>query len=156
MPMLDRRQFLIGSLAVSLSPLVHACQQSSPWDRAAYRKPERSRVAILEAPSYDSSLQDIIRQGIKLFRLSLHGKTPELAMFGETTILASFKVRPPDYILLIYKDTREYGVGPFGEDPAYGKQILAWVDDHYMLIERIPGEPPTTNRFEIKILKRRS
>jgi uncharacterized protein (DUF362 family) len=89
--MLDRRQFVIGSLAASLAPLLNGCQQSTPWDRSAYRKPERSRVAILEATSYDSPLRDIIRKGIELFRLSLQGKTvvlkPNLVEYDPTGVI---------------------------------------------------------------------
>lgn len=73
--MLDRRQFLIGSMAAVLPPLVGGCSRPSRWERTAYRKKEQSQVAVLEAKNYDVPLQDILLRGIQLFRLPLHGKT---------------------------------------------------------------------------------
>ncbi len=72
---LNRRQFLIGSIAASLSPIMRGCYQSSPWKSAAYRKKAHSQVAILEAKDYEIPLKNIVLRGIKLFRLNLQGKT---------------------------------------------------------------------------------
>lgn len=72
--MLDRRQFLIGSLAASSSLLIGGCNQSSPWERAAYRKKGLSQVAILEAKSYEIPLKETVLTGLKLFGLNLQGK----------------------------------------------------------------------------------
>ena len=73
--MLHRRDFLIGSLAASFSPFIKGCQSAPSWDKDAYRKPNQSRVAILPAKSYEIALKDIIIRGIKIFNLSLRGKT---------------------------------------------------------------------------------
>lgn len=76
--MLNRRAFLIGSLAVSSSALVKGCAQPPPsprWEGAAYRKKERSQVAILEAKSYNRPLAETVRNGINLFGLNVRGKT---------------------------------------------------------------------------------
>ena len=77
--MLNRRKFLIGSLAASSTLLIlkGRCQSPSPppWERAAYHKQERSHVAILKAASYDIPLRDTVRRGVKLFGLDLQGKT---------------------------------------------------------------------------------
>jgi uncharacterized protein (DUF362 family) len=48
---------------------------ATPWDRAAYRKRERSRVAVLRAGSYDAPLADIVGRGLELFGLPVAGKT---------------------------------------------------------------------------------
>jgi hypothetical protein len=81
---------------------------------------------------------------------------PEMSMFGEATILESFEAQPPDFILLVHRETGEYGIGYFGADPGYGRRIMEWVDSHYVTRERILGEPLRDKRFGIKILKRRS
>ncbi len=73
--MLNRRQFLKSSLAASSSILIGGCYQSSPWERSAYRKKNHSKVAILEAKSYEMPLKHILLKGIKLFRLNLRGQT---------------------------------------------------------------------------------
>lgn len=72
--MLNRRQFLIGSLAASSSLLIRGCDQSSPWGREAYRKKDHSKVAILGAKDYDIPLKDIVLRGLKLFRLNPQGQ----------------------------------------------------------------------------------
>ena len=73
--MLDRRQFIKGSLGASLAPLPTGCQKAPSWEKAAYRKKSRSQVAILGAPSYQAPLEDILLLGFQLFRLSMRGKT---------------------------------------------------------------------------------
>src|SRR5262244_190015 len=72
--MMNRREFIKVSAVASLSSLVGGCRPSVRWDRDAYRKPATSRVAILEARSYQTSLGDIIRHGLHLFKLDLKGK----------------------------------------------------------------------------------
>lgn len=71
---MNRREFIKVSAVASLSSLVGGCRPSVRWDRDAYRKPATSRVAILEARSYQASLEDIIRHGLHLFKLDLKGK----------------------------------------------------------------------------------
>jgi uncharacterized protein (DUF362 family) len=72
--MMNRREFIKVSAVASLSSLAGGCRPSVRWDRDAYRKTATSRVAILEAKSYQASLEDIIRRGIHLFKLDLKGK----------------------------------------------------------------------------------
>ena len=71
---MNRREFIKVSAVASLSSLVGGCRPSVRWDRDAYRRTATSRVAILEAKSYQASLEDIIRRGIHLFKLDLKGK----------------------------------------------------------------------------------
>ncbi len=70
---LDRRQFIAGAIAAAL-PL-SGCSTRPRWERSAYRKSERSRVAVLRADSYDAPLTDTVLAGLKLFGLALDGKT---------------------------------------------------------------------------------
>jgi uncharacterized protein (DUF362 family) len=71
---MNRREFIKVSAAASLSSLVGGCRPSVRWDRDAYRKTATSRVAILEARSYQTSLKDIISRGIHLLKLDVKGK----------------------------------------------------------------------------------
>lgn len=89
--MLDRRQFLIGSAAASLAPMLGSCSASPAWDKAAYRKKDSSQVAILSAKSYEASLKDILVSGIKLFRLNVKDKViaikPNLVEFDPAGVI---------------------------------------------------------------------
>lgn len=79
----------------------------------------------------------------------------ELAVFGETPILSSLKAAAPDFIVLVHKDTSEFGVGYFGNDPRYGAEIMQWIRAMYVPIEVIQHQPLVSPRFGILIAKRR-
>jgi uncharacterized protein (DUF362 family) len=72
--MLDRRSFLIGSVAASLSPFIKGCQSAPLWSKDAYQKQSQSRVAIVPAKNYEIAMKDIVVRGIKLFNFNLRGK----------------------------------------------------------------------------------
>ena len=72
--MVNRRNFIKVSVAAALSSALGGCGSAVRWERDAYRKQSRSRVAILEARSYQASLKDTIRRGINLFKLDVKGK----------------------------------------------------------------------------------
>jgi hypothetical protein len=78
----------------------------------------------------------------------------EMIVFGEPAIVAGLDSHPPDYIVLVDKDTSEFGVGPFGTDPRYGHLIMDWVGRHYEPAVLIGHEPFQGSALGIKILKR--
>jgi 4-amino-4-deoxy-L-arabinose transferase-like glycosyltransferase len=78
----------------------------------------------------------------------------EMLVFGEKRFFDDLKVRPPDYVILVDKDTAEFGVGPFGADPRYGQQIMDWVNRQYTPVTLVGDEPLQGRDFGIKILKR--
>jgi len=69
-----RRDFLKYSALGSLYPMVAGCDQSAKWGRAAFRKKDSSRVAILSAARYDQPLRDTIIRGIEVCGLEVRGK----------------------------------------------------------------------------------
>ena len=79
---------------------------------------------------------------------------PELTIFGEEEILAAFRAAPPTLIALVHKDTREYGVGFFGQ--GYGTKLYGWVRRNYRPLALF-GAPPLRdgNRFGIQLLEHR-
>jgi hypothetical protein len=64
---------------------------------------------------------------------------PVLQMFGETQIIFELNAHPPDYILLVYRDTTEYGPRMFGRD--YGLDLYSWVMNHYCAVAEYGGGP---------------
>lgn len=80
---------------------------------------------------------------------------PEIAAFGEDTMLAELRANPPDFVALVHRGHREFGVGPFGEDPRYGRGLLEWVRAGYERIERIGPEPFGDAGFGVVLLRRR-
>ncbi|HVS17632.1 MAG TPA: hypothetical protein VMT18_03445 [Planctomycetota bacterium] len=79
---------------------------------------------------------------------------PELLLFGEERILAAFEATPPDWILLVHKDTSEYGYPLFGPD--YGTQLATWIRSEYAVVRQFAQTPLTPGTvFGIQLLKRR-
>lgn len=80
---------------------------------------------------------------------------PEMLIYGENTILDAFKKNPPDYFVIVHKDTTNYGFVFFGQDLQYGQRIMNWVNDFYFPIHQFGYEPLTQKKkFGIKIMKR--
>jgi hypothetical protein len=78
---------------------------------------------------------------------------PEIMIYGEDRILRDFEASPPDYVVVVHKDTTEYGYPFFGQD--YARDFYAWVRNHYTRV-RLIGRPPLQQRrnFGIELLKR--
>ena len=74
--MLNRRQLFLGAMAAARAVSIAGSTPRQPWEKAAYRKPAQSRVAILRAQSYDIPLEDILAAGgCNSSVCSLQGKT---------------------------------------------------------------------------------
>lgn len=71
--MSDRRAFL-RTLAGGTAAAAVACGQRDRWAAAAFRRPDRSPVAIVPAASYDeASLIESVRSGLRLFDVAIRG-----------------------------------------------------------------------------------
>ena len=79
---------------------------------------------------------------------------PELLHYGEGEILRDFKAHPPDVVMLVAKDSAEYGVGTFGIDPANGKQIVKWIESAYSPVILFGREPLEGKFMGVKIYRR--
>jgi len=76
----------------------------------------------------------------------------DVLMFGEGNIVAALDASPPDYVVLMHKDTSDYGHRFFGQD--YGLALMGWVSRHYRPVGRIGSEPFRNQRFGVVVLKR--
>lgn len=85
---------------------------------------------------------------------------PVMAVFGQTNMTAAFKKNSPDYVVIIARNTSEFGVGLFGYDPRYGADVRQWIDNHYDQVYPVPDavvkSPDGKPSFHrLQILKRR-
>ncbi len=153
-PYYERKEYIIGSGGDKIvtykagydvrGPLV---RQTIEWILGNL-KPDETFVALPE--------------GVMLNYLTRHASpqrcmdfmTPWLLTFGEENIVKNFTIHSPDYILLIHKNTSDYGVGFFGADPRNGKKIMKWVRENYHPIALFGSEPLVNNKFGIKIMKK--
>ena len=69
-------------------------------------------------------------------------------------ILGGLQKAPPDYVVLISRDMREYGMNYFGDSPEHGKKILAWIDANYRRVWQAGGNPLDMSQRGALILQR--
>jgi hypothetical protein len=78
---------------------------------------------------------------------------PDLLLFGESNMLAALRRHPPDCVMIVHKDTSEFGVPFFGVD--YGRDLGAWITSHYQQRDMpldLGAQPLRDNRFGIRLL----
>jgi hypothetical protein len=80
----------------------------------------------------------------------------EVWAYGEQTMLATYEKNPPDYIVLVQRDSSEYGVPYFGLQKGYGYYVMQWVRRNYQQVYLIGSEPLQTGAFGVEILKHAS
>ncbi len=82
--------------------------------------------------------------------------TPNMLPFvgGEAPILRDIEAHPPDFIALVHRTGTEFGVGAFGADPNWGRQIMEWVNARYVRIGRVGAEPFVDRQFGVVLLRR--
>lgn len=71
---------------------------------------------------------------------------------GEAAVIAELERHPPDVIALTRRDMPGYGVGWFGEDPNYGRQVIVWVLQRYE-VAQVFGE---WEDFGVVLFRRRA
>ncbi len=80
----------------------------------------------------------------------------QIAGFGQENMTAAFQNNSPDYIMLIHRDSFDYGVKYFGQEERFGLKLMQWIDANYEPVCLIGNEPLRNSLFGIKILKRTS
>lgn len=77
---------------------------------------------------------------------------PEIMLFNERAILTAMRSTPPDYVLVVHKDTAEYGFRFFGQD--YGQEIFAWIESNYRPVSSTGAPPLRDSRFGMVMMRR--
>ena len=120
-----------------------------------------SAAAWIEANTAPTNTLAVLPEGVMLNYLTRRDNpTPyvvfafEVWAYGEQTMLAAYEKNPPDYIVLIQRDSSEYGVPYFGLQKGYGWDVMQWVRRNYEPVELIGSEPLQSGGFGIEILKR--
>ncbi|MGA2788284.1 MAG: hypothetical protein ABSF60_12230 [Verrucomicrobiota bacterium] len=126
-----------------------------------------SAAAWIETHTAPTNTLAVIPEGVMLNYLTRRDNpTPyvvfafEVWAFGEQNMLAAYEKNPPDYIVLIHRDTSEYGFPNFGAKKGFGLDLMQWIEGHYDRVypapnpaAKIPSETGTIRGFQI--LKRR-
>lgn len=78
---------------------------------------------------------------------------PVCELISEEKIIDRFEKTSIDYILIVNRETREYGFPHFGVD--YGKKIDFWIKEHYRLEKLIGPYPFTEPEFSAALFKKK-
>jgi hypothetical protein len=79
---------------------------------------------------------------------------PEVLAYGEANMVRALEAHPPDFMVVVDKDTSEYGVPRFGRD--YGRLIATWVTEKkYDVVASFGPRPLTGSGFGVLLIKRR-
>lgn len=119
-----------------------------------------SATAWIETHTAPTNTLAVLPEGVMLNYLTRRDNpTPytvfafEVWAFGEQNMLAAYERSPPDYIVLVQRDSSEYGVRYFGQQKGYGFDMMEWIRRNYEPAYLIGAEPLQSSAFGIKILK---
>lgn len=76
----------------------------------------------------------------------------EVILFEEQNILEDWKANPPDWVLLVHRETAEYGFRWFGHD--YGVGLMEWVDNNYIDMRLFGAPPYRDEKFGAMLMRR--
>jgi hypothetical protein len=84
-----------------------------------------------------------------LFSFALRGE-------AEAALVQQLEARPPDWVVALTRDLREYGVNRYGEREGEGKLLLAWIDREYEPVASAEGRHPFDSpQGDLWVLRRR-
>ncbi|MGD0868531.1 MAG: hypothetical protein ABSB88_03185 [Bryobacteraceae bacterium] len=72
----------------------------------------------------------------------------------EAALVNQLSEHPPDWVVIISRDLREYGIGRYGEAPGEGQSILGWVSENYQREMAVGGDPLDVGQAGGVLLKR--
>ena len=77
----------------------------------------------------------------------------ELEAFGDERMTECYERHPPDFVLLVHRDTLVYGRQFFGRD--YGEELYQWIMSHYRPVVQIEKMPlQQAGQFGVLLLQR--
>jgi len=86
---------------------------------------------------------------------SLYLPTELAAHGGAAAMLPRLRRAAPDYVVLVHRDAREFGTGPFLRDPRNGAAFGDWLRSDYTLLETVGAVPFRGPHFGVQVLVRR-
>ncbi len=132
--------------------------------RADYRGPMTNRILEhIETHVDPRKTLTVLPEGVMLNYLSRRSSSipyftfipPEMAMFGEDTILESLQDEPPDFIVIVHRDTSTYGYRYRFFGVHYGQKMMAWARKNYRVIEQVGATPLESSEFGMQLLARK-
>ena len=124
--------------------------------------PLQAALEYLDATLEDGETLAVLPEGAQLnYFLRTRSSLPwnnfvptALAWYGcEAAVLPVLRAEPPDCIVLVHRDTTEYGPRFFTRD--YALEIGAWIEAEYESERTFGAVPFESDRFGVRVLRRR-
>jgi hypothetical protein len=96
--------------------------------------------------NYLTRLRSPLAPPMYFFVCTEHGK--------EALLVDELQRQPPDFVVIISRDLREYGINRYGEAPGRGQLLLRWVSTNYRVIKAVGGDPLDVQQRGAIILQR--
>jgi len=78
-----------------------------------------------------------------------------LAFYGQDRLLGQLESSPPDLIVILSRDLREFGAPVFGHDESSGRRLLDWLEPRYEVVARGGGDPLKPKEVGLVLLRRK-
>ncbi|MFL6569861.1 MAG: glycosyltransferase family 39 protein [Chthoniobacterales bacterium] len=102
-------------------------------------------AAVVKALANDSSARTllVIPEGVIINYLARIPTTVPDYFYWVTSLAATeqLEANPPDRVLLISRDLREYGIARYGANAGQGRELLEWLSAHYRQVAHAGGDP---------------
>ena len=72
----------------------------------------------------------------------------------EALLVDELQRQPPDFVVVISRDLREFGINRYGEAPGRGELLLRWVSANYRILKAVGGDPLDVQQRGAIILQR--
>jgi len=121
----------------------------------------RTVVQFLSRQPRDKTLL-VLPEGLMLNYLS-RLRSPLTAFFyfnvftehgREALLVDELQRKPPDLVVVISRDLREFGINRYGEAPGRGQLLLQWVSANYRILKAVGGDPLDVQQRGAIILQR--
>lgn len=111
---------------------------------------EQTLLALPEA----SMINYLSRRPSPLPQFQFHGFTTEGGR--EAEVVNALTVNPPDIVVIVSRDLRDFGVKIYGERDGAGRQIMRWIAERYEITHKIDNDPLDSAQCGAYILQKKS
>ncbi|MSU24521.1 MAG: hypothetical protein EXS32_11955 [Opitutus sp.] len=74
----------------------------------------------------------------------------------ELAVVAALEAHPPDVVVIISRDLKEFGITQYGERDGGGRQIMQWLGQHYQVAHHIGDDPLNSDQRGAYVLQRKA
>jgi hypothetical protein len=59
----------------------------------------------------------------------------------EAKLVEKLRRNPPDWVMIVSRDLREYGIERYGEKSGSGQELVRWLQEDYQRVAKVGGDP---------------